>query len=627
MCGIVGLVALGASERPRENRLVVMRETLRHRGPDDAGVSLDGPVALGMRRLAVIDPLGGRQPARNEDGSVRVVCNGEIYNYRDLAAQLRAQGHQLRSDADTEVLPHLWERDGLDFLRSLDGMFALALHDAGRQRLVLARDPIGVKPLFYALQGGWLVFGSEIKALLASGLVARTLDVDSLGQLLAWEYVPGEATLLSGVRKLAPGHALDVDLATGGVRDVELWRLPLEEGPRPDDPQTAGEWVEAVDAAIAAAVRRQLVSDVPLGALLSGGVDSSTVVAAMGPVTTFSLGFSELGYDELPFAAEVAAHLGLPNVAQRVEGPLEDLFDELMPFLDDPITDSSVFPTWAVCRFARASVAVVLTGDGGDELFGGYDTHVAQQLARRWELVPSALRQGLVEPWARSLAPRPRKKALANKVRRFAEGLARDPALGHARWRVFVDAELRSRLFTPEARAELTTPVGAHVLDLARRAAGRDDVDRSLFVDFRSYLVDNCLVKVDRMSMAHSLEARVPLLDRQVVELAFRMPSRFKVRGGRGKILLKEVAERHVPRRCVRRTKQGFSSPVKEWLRGGLRPRLEDLLAPGRLRAEGLFEPAVVGRLKDEHLARTADHSHVLWALMVFQDWRLRWAA
>jgi asparagine synthase (glutamine-hydrolysing) len=623
MCGIAGIVPNVDGPPPCIGRLRAMCDAMIHRGPDDSGLEILCNVALGMRRLSIIDLDGGHQPIHNEDGTVRVVFNGEIYNYRELRRRLENNGHRFATASDTEVIVHLWEELGAEFPKHLNGMFAIALHDAGKKQLVLARDHLGIKPLYYAAHGDTLVFGSEIKVLLASGLVPRELDVDALGQFLAWEYIPGEATLLRHVKKLRPAEILQFDLRSGEKRISSYWDVPERQA---SSQLRETEWEDEVDATLRECVQRQLVSDVPLGAFLSGGVDSSLVVAAMGSgARTFSIGFDDPTYNEVPWSQRVASSLGVAHRVEIIKPRVVDLFDRLMHFMDDPIGDFSIFPTYLVSQLARQHVKVALSGDGGDELFGGYETYLAQEAANCWMRVPALVRSQIVAPAMRACPPTDAKKGLVNKTKRFLEGFDHDEALGHARWRLFVGETMRAELFTAEARAEITSPVGAHLADLQRQAGGRDARDRALYMDLRSYLVDNCLVKVDRMSMACSLEARVPLLDKTLVELAFRMPSPLKYSARRTKILLKRVARRHVPEECVYRPKQGFSIPIKTWLREDFRPLTEEFLARDRIAAEGLFEPAMVEQLKREHLENRANHSHVLWALLVFEDWRQRW--
>ena len=623
MCGIAGIVASPNGPPPRREYLEAMGRSLAHRGPDEHVVEVEDGVGFSVRRLAIMDPEGGHQPYRSEDGRIRAVFNGEIYNYKELRHRLERLGHRFSSSTDGEVIVHLWEEEGPDFLGSLSGMFGIALHDAKERLLFIARDGMGIKPLYYSLDRGKLLFASEIKALLAGGLSDRSLDLDAVGQLFSWEYVPAPKTLLAGVRKLRPGESLLLDRVTWQYRLSTWWDIPL-----PGQSQafrSAAEWEEAVDATVRQSVRRQLMADVPLGAFLSGGVDSSLVVSHMDDMPVFTIGFDDPSYSEVEWARRVARHLGREHRVEILRPRVVDLFEQLMWFMDDPIGDFSIFPTYLVSREASREVKVALTGDGGDELFGGYETYAAQERARIWRRIPAFLRHGWLEPAVQRLKPRPQKKGWVNKARRFVEGLQHEESLRHARWRLFVGDAMRRSLFTADAQMSLTTDVGAHIRELFEASGSRTDVDRGLYVDAKSYLSDNCLVKVDRMSMACSLEVRVPLLDPEVVKLAFQVPSGLKVAGGRTKPLLKQVAARHVPRECVYRPKEGFGIPMKRWLLDEFRPLLEEFLDAERLRKEGVFDVATIGRLKREHLEGSANHSHVLWTLLVFQDWRQRW--
>lgn len=396
MCGIAGIVAFESGKPPTRQQLEAMCRTLTHRGPDDRGVVIEDGVGLGMQRLAVIDLETGQQPIFNEERTVCAVFNGEIYNFRELRRELESSGHRFASATDGEVIVHLWEELGPEFVSKLNGMFAIALHDRRQRQLVLVRDRAGIKPLFWAHNSRHLVFASEIKALLASGRVPPELDLDSLGQFMSWEYVPTPRTLFKDIEKLRPGTMLLVDLASGRSHSVSWWDLPSGSTNR-----SVAEWEEAVDEKLKECVQRQLVSDVPLGAFLSGGVDSSLVVSGMGEARAFSIGFEDRSYDESAWAAKVAKHLDVSHRVETLRPRAGELFDSLMPFMDDPIADFSIFPTYLVSRLAREEVTVVLTGDGGDELFGGYETYLAQGIARWWERIPSPLRQGVVEPWIR----------------------------------------------------------------------------------------------------------------------------------------------------------------------------------------------------------------------------------
>jgi asparagine synthase (glutamine-hydrolysing) len=500
-------------------------------------------------------------------------------------------------------------------------MFAIALHDSTTNQLHLIRDHLGVKPLYYLQSNDFLIWGSEVKVLLASGLFRPELEVDMVNQFLTWEYVPGADTMMKGVQKLKPGEMLSLDLLTGRSNLTEYWDVPEN----PGTVQSAAEWADEVEHQIVESVRAQMVSDVPLGAFLSGGVDSSIVASAMGRARTFSIGFDDPSYNELRYSNEVAEHLGLNHVTEVIQPHVVDLFDSLMFHLDDPISDFSIFPTFLVSRLAREHVTVALSGDGADELFGGYETYVANAMARRYGAIPSAVRKGLIEPLVNRLRPRAAKKGLINKAKRFIEGAALSPALEHCRWRKFLDDDTRDTLFTGDALRDLQTPSDAHIVELFERAGDRTDLDRSLYVDVKSYLSDNILTKVDRMSMAVSLEARVPFLDKNLVELAFRVPDRLKVSNRTTKVMLKEIAARHVPANCVYRQKEGFSIPIKNWLGTQFRPLLDELLGSTRVRDAGLFNVTTIETLKQQHLSGSANHSHILWSLIVFEAWRDKW--
>ena len=623
MCGIAGVIALSGPP-PSQDEITRMCDAMSHRGPDDAGYLVEGPVAFGMRRLAIIDLSGGHQPIFNEDGTVGTVFNGEIYNYRDLRKRLEEKGHRFSTNSDTEVIVHLYEDVGLDFPKHLNGMFAIALFDRVRGKIVLARDHVGIKPLYYAYDGKNLVFGSEVKALLASNRVPRRLDVDALGQFLSWEYVPGTATLMQDIRRLPPASTYEMDLATGSMSIVEYWD-PLQSRGKVDASRTAAEFEDELDATIQRCVRNQMVSDVPIGAFLSGGVDSSLVVAAMGRAETFSIGFDDPTYNETAWSAKVAEHLGVTHHVEVIQPRALELFEHLMHFMDDPIGDFSIFPTYLVSKMARKHVTVALSGDGGDELFGGYETYLAEEKARTWARIPRFLRVGVIEPAVAALPPSSAKKGFVNKAKRFVEGARLDGHLGHARWRLFVEHTMRRRLFTASTQALMPTSIEDHILTLRERARNEEPGNRTLYTDFRSYLVDNCLTKVDRMSMACSLEVRVPLLDLDVVELAFRMPSALKFNGSETKIALKRVAARRVPRECIYRPKEGFSIPIKNWLKEEFRQMMMEQLSAAKLQRDGLFQSDVVATLQQEHLSNRANHSHILWTLLVFQQWKERW--
>lgn len=622
MCGIAGIAAFRGAPSPTLGQLSAMCQTIVHRGPDDEGLDVRAGVALGMRRLAIIDLDGGRQPIFNEDRTVRTVFNGEIYNFRELRRELESQGHIFSTNSDTEVLVHGYEQYGSTLPAMLNGMFAFAVHDSARNRLLLARDHLGIKPLYYAVGEDYLVWGSELKTVLASGLVDRSLHLRALEEFLTWEYVPAPRTLLRAVKKLEPGNSLTIDLAAPRCDPECYWDIPLAT-PRPGF--TREQWMEEVKCKVKQCVQRQLISDVPLGAFLSGGVDSSLVVSSMGEAETFSIGFADRTYNELAYARRVASHLGVRHRYEIIQPGMMDLFDHLMYFMDDPIGDFSIFPTFLVSQIARKNVTVALSGDGGDELFGGYETYVADRFAGFYRHLPATIHRHLVAPIAGQFRPRSAKKGLINKFKRFIEGMNQPSDWAHARWRAFLSSYQSRQLFADGALGTDAPDVGSHIVALRQRAGDRNSLDRNLYVDVKSYLSDNCLVKVDRMSMAVSLETRVPLLDKELVELAFCVPSSFKIHRGESKWLLKKIAATVVPPDCVYRPKEGFSIPIKHWLTGQFRPLMEDLLSESVLRPQGLFRPDFVHKLMHEHLSGRANNSHVLWSLMVFQAWRARW--
>jgi asparagine synthase (glutamine-hydrolysing) len=619
MCGICGLVYHDPQRRVESATVERMCRSIVHRGPDDRGVHVSGHLGIGIQRLKVIDLESGHQPMTNEDESVWIVFNGEIYNYRSLREQLKAKGHVFRTRSDTESIIHAYEEYGQDCLGLLNGMFGLAIWDARRKTLLLARDRLGIKPLYYYRDSEKLVFGSELKAILQAPGIETTIDLAALNNYLTFEYIPGPRSIFQRVRKLEPGCTLVWDGRS--LVERSYWRLPVKPAVRQDPPTVFRELMTD-------AVRSRMVADVPLGAFLSGGIDSSIVVALMArlqeePVKTFSIGFKESSYNELEYARAVARQYGTEHHEYTIEADALELTEKLIDHFDEPFGDFSIFPTYLVSKMARRDVTVALTGDGGDELFGGYDTYLAQRFDRRfYHWWPGLLKRGLFEPVADRLAPRQAKKGLVNIFKRFVQG-ARLPAdLSHARWMIFLTERERARLLSPDVRRELAD---VDPYDFLRRHAAEagevDELSRSGYVDVKSYLVDDILVKVDRMSMAVSLEVRVPFLDHRMAEFSFSLPPDLKIDGWQRKALLRRSMSEMLPEAIRRRDKQGFSIPIKNWIRGELRPMMTDLLAPGRLRRKGYFNADTVSRLVDEHLRGVENHSHKLWALMVFESW------
>ena len=621
MCGIVGLVESDLNRPVPLDELQRMVRTLVHRGPDEEGSVILPGVGLAMRRLAIVDLAGGQQPFTNETGDIQLVANGEIYNHLDVRAELEAHGHVFRSRSDIEVLVHGYEQWGADVLRRVRGMFALALWDGRSRTLLAARDRAGEKPLYWSLTPEGLRLASEVKALLVRPEVSRELDAEALDEFLTYEYIIAPRTILKHVRKLPPGSYLTC--RDGRVDVHRYWdaaAVPLRDW-------TDADAIEALRDRLRQAVVSQMMADVPLGAFLSGGIDSSTLVAFMSqasrqPINTFSMGFDDGSYNELSFAREVAAAFGTNHRERLVTPALEPLFDKLIVHLDEPFADVSMFPTYMVSSLAREHVTVALSGDGGDELFGGYDAYEAQALAARLggfgDLVMPAL-----AAVASTLPPTEKKKGLVNKVKRFTAGAASAPGdLGHYRWMVYLSAEAKRRLYAGGLRERLAaSDVYAPVRDALGRFSQDDVLNRQLYADLSLYLADDILVKVDRMAMATSLETRAPFLDVDVMELAFSMPARFKIRNGERKWVLKQAMKGILPDTILTRRKEGFSIPMKNWLRRDLQPLMRTLLAPDRIRARGLFDPAEVTRLVDEHVAGRENHAHTLFPLMVFERW------
>ncbi len=621
MCGIVGIVEsdLNRPVHPEElNRMVRM---LVHRGPDEEGsVTLAG-VGLGMRRLSIVDLAGGQQPFSNETESIQLVANGEIYNFPQVRQELESRGHTFRSRSDIEVLVHAYEEWGTDFLTRLRGMFALALWDARTRTLLAARDRAGEKPLYWTQTPRGLLLASEVKALLVRPDVTRELDPEAIDQFLTYEYVLAPRSILKGVHKLAAGHFLTY---RDGVVSIQRYWDAAATRIRPWED---GEAAEALREALCRATVSQMMADVPLGAFLSGGIDSSSIVAfmsesSMQPINSFSIGFEDGTYNELPYAREVAAHFKTNHRERTVSPKLEELFERLIVHLDEPFADVSLFPTYLVSQLAREHVTVALSGDGGDELFGGYDAYQAQDLAARFSWMGDTLLPA-VAAVAAALPPTEKKKGLVNKFKRFTLGATQAPEdLGHYRWMVYLSPRAKRRLYTPALANALTrSDVYAPVRAALARYGTDDLLNRQLYTDLSLYLADDILVKVDRMSMATSLETRAPFLDADVMELAFSMPGNLKIRNGERKWILKRAMVGVLPERILTRKKEGFSIPMKNWLRRELEPLMRTLLSPARMAARGVFAPDEVTRLIDDHVAGRENHAHTLFPLMVFERW------
>ncbi len=618
MCGIHGILMLDGSPAP--DVLAPMGRITRHRGPDDEGAHADGPLAMGMRRLSIIDVAGGHQPLSNEDGTLWLVANGEIYNYRELSRALTAQGHHLRTRSDCETLLHLYEQHGDDFLANVNGMFAFALWDARRRRFLLGRDRLGVKPLYVWNDGRRLIFASEAKAILSVPGIPTELDEHALASYLALGYVAAPQSMFRGIRKLPPATLLVAE--DGRVSERRYWRVP----DRVDRTLDEATWVARVREGLEEAVRLQMVSDVPIGAFLSGGVDSSAVVAFMSrhsghPVKTYAIGFdggeAEAYYNELPYARRVATLFGTDHHEILVRPDVVALLPRLLWHMDEPIADSAFVTTYLVSEFARRDVTVILSGVGGDELFGGYRRYLGNHYQQRFERLPGGLRRAMSALGAR--LPSDRHSPLLNTMR-LAKGFLATAGLPlDERYRSYVE------VFDETAAAEmLCAPMTGNDDPLVAAfadATSDDDLNRMLVVDAATQLPDDLLLLTDKMSMAVSLECRVPLLDHRLFELAASIPQSIKLRGGKLKHVMKAALADVLPRDILERRKRGFGTPMGAWFKGALAPLLRQLLSRESIDRRGLFHYPAVAALIDAHVANRIDGTDRLLALLNFEIW------
>ncbi len=634
MCGICGVYNLDLRPLDRRDLIDRMSARLKHRGPDSQGKFERPHLALAIRRLSIIDLKTGDQPLSNETGEVTLVFNGEIYNFRELREGLLERGHRFKTKSDGEVIAHLYEEKGTDFVRELNGMFAIALWDDRAKRLVLARDRAGEKPLYYWRHNGTLLFGSEIKSILEYPGISRQLDTEAVSQYFFYGYFPTPRTVYTDIKKLPAAHLMVVEGETSRVecywRMQDYLRAPeLGSMSRKQEEEACEELREKMREA---AVSR-LVSDVPLGVFLSGGVDSSTVVATMselspGNVNSFSVSFPQRSFDEGEYAAYVARHFNTQHhVLTADDQSMREALAILVNHLDEPMADPAVIPTYLLSRFAREHIKVALSGEGGDELFGGYPTYLGARAAEYYLRLPEVLRRQVFDR-VRELLP-----VSSNAVpkglflRRFLTHAEKSPAVRHHTWfGMFSPGEL-DQLFSPQwAGPHPPSSVIFNPLPRVLEGARFDEVlAEMLYLDFRMYLEDNLLVKVDRASMACSLELRTPFLDHRLIEFAAGLPTNLKMHGFKGKYILKKAVEKWLPRKIVYRQKRGFTVPIASWIRNELRPLVAETLEEGKLKRQGLFNSIFVHQLLREHSEGRADHRKTLWTLLCFQLWYDRW--
>ncbi len=623
MCGICGISSHASNLLSQNQILEQMNNSMTHRGPDDSGYHVEPCAALAMRRLSIIDLATGHQPISNEDDSIWLVFNGEIYNFQEIRENLERRGHRFKTMSDSEVIIHAYEEYGDDCVDHFNGMFGFALWDSNKRRLMIARDRVGIKPLYYSHHQGQLVFGSELKAVLNNPHVPREVDPIALNHFLTLEYIPSPYSIFKHIRKLPAGHRLVYE--NDQVRIEKYWDIKR-------DPVSMSEQeaIERLKWLLHDSVRLRMVSDVPLGAFLSGGLDSSGIVSYMSDASsvtpqTFSIGFQESTYNELPFARSVANKFGTQHREEILKPDILDLAYKLISHLDEPLGDFSIFPTFLVSQMARKHVKVVLSGDGGDEVFGGYDTYVAQNMARTYQFLPAVMRQRILPSILDRLPPRPAKKGFINKAKRFVEGGALPSHLQHTRWMMFMNQANKQDLYSGAmldyiADASVESTLGSYFAQA--EAEDFDPLAQQQFVDIKTYMAENILTKVDRMSMAASIEARVPLLDHRIVEFGVNLPASLKMNGGNTKSVLRQVMADRLPADVLNKPKEGFSIPIKHWLRGPLNPLMMELLSPERVSQRNYFNPETVTRWIGEHMAGRVNHSHRLWALMVFELWQ-----
>ena len=657
MCGITGAIWTDPQKAVEEKTLQRMTTVLRHRGPDDEGfyradievrpgrerlpgvalglpgvalglpgVALGLPgVALGHRRLSIIDVAGGRQPLANEDDSIWIVLNGEIYNFRQLRRRLEGRGHHFRTQSDTETLVHLYEDEGPAMLEHVEGMFAFALWDARQCQLLLARDRLGKKPLVYREESGRLLFASELKSLLEVPGVPREIEPQALDEYLTYQYVPHPRTIYRGIHKLPPGHF-------GIYREGRLTVRPYWQPDfQAEEDRPAADYAAELRQRMTSAVEMRLQSEVPLGAFLSGGIDSTIVVGLMrqlvgGPVRTFSIGFPVPEYDETRYARMAAQRFETLHEEFRVEPQAIEILPKLVWHYDEPLADSSAVPTWYVSQLTRRHVTVALTGDGGDELFAGYPRYRAVWLAAALDRLPAAARWLLSSRCWQRLPASSRQKSLVRRWKRFVEELPHSPVRRYLEWIAIFNENQRASLYSDDFLATLPDADPLEFIETAMaRADRRDRVTATSLADLVTYLPCDLMAKVDTASMAHGLECRQPFLDRGVVELAARMPGKLKFRFGRGKRILLQAFGDLVPEPIQRRQKMGFGVPLDHWFRHELRDFARDVLLDARTLGRGRFRPEAVRQLLEEHQAGRASHSQRLWALLVLELWQREW--
>ncbi len=599
-----------------------MNNAIRHRGPDEDGIYLNGRAGMAMRRLAIIDLAGGQQPIHNEERTAWIVFNGEIYNYKELRERLEKLGDKFYTNCDTEVIVHLYDRYGTDCPQHLRGMFAFAIWDERKQELFLARDRVGKKPLLYAQAGGQFIFGSEFSALLVHPDISRDVDREAIHHYLSFMCVPAPLTAYRAIRKLEPGHWLRYT-REGEIKTERYWQPDFSRKLKISEEEAGERAVEI----LRDAVRVRLMSEVPLGAFLSGGIDSSAVVALMSeassePVKTFSIGFEEQDFSELHHARRVAEHVGADHHEFIVRPDALEVLPTLVEHYGEPYADSSAIPTYYVSRETRRHVTVALNGDGGDEAFAGYERYAAMRLAETYRRLPALMRAGIIEQAVGLLPTSDTKRSRARDMKRFLHAASLPTLERYLRWTSVLDTETKNEIYTDNFRYEMKEhEPTAFIAPWFAKANGAGVVDAALLADTMTYLPNDLLVKVDIASMAVSLEARSPFLDHHVLEFAASLPEKLKLRGLTTKYLLKRVLTKILPTENLKRRKMGFGVPIRHWLRGQMNGFLRETLLSERSLKRGIFRPEAVARMVELHTRAERDYAHQLWTLMMLELW------
>ncbi len=628
MCGIVGFTCY-RSQMDHRSAIQRMADSIRHRGPDDEGFYLNNEIALGHRRLSIIDIEGGHQPMFNEDRTVAVVFNGEIYNFQELKDDLIKRGHAFTSHTDTEVLVHLYEDYGEDFLACLNGMFSLAIWDQKQEILLLARDRAGKKPLYYSEIRGELIFASELKAMTHYPLFTKEMDTLAFVKYLAHEYVPTPHSIFKGVNKLPAGSYLLYKKGTYAIKG--FWDYHF--GKAYQNQSSEKELIEQLDSLLRDSVSRRLISDVPLGVFLSGGIDSSTIVAYMADlmpskdIKTFSIGFEDKSFDESGFARDVANYFNTSHYEQILDPKtMLDILPKVVSSLDEPFADASIIPTYLLSKFTRENVTVALGGDGGDELFMGYPTFQASRLAGYYDWIPASIHRNVIVKLAHKLPVSMNNISLDFKIKQFLQAVKMDKSYRDQLWLGAFSLEDMNCLLKSDGNTGLNnTELFSEVIFYNQNNDCRNSMDRLSYFYFKGYLHDDILVKVDRASMANSLETRAPFLDVELMDFIGSIPNKYKMKGFNMKYILKKTLSKKLPKHILQRPKKGFGIPIGKWFRDDLKPLVLDVFSEEKIKREGFFEYPYIKKLLDEHIGGKRDHRKKLWTLFVFEQWLSEW--